>query len=365
MKKHHTFRILLHIFAVVFVFSALAASSFLLLRGKDEKTRPEEVPIPVALTVSATTVTETEWPKIIKATGSISAWQEAIIGAEISDQRLVAVMADVGDIVKKGQILARFNSDTLMAEYAELKANWIAAAANQKRALTLKGSGAMSEQTIEEYVNRAAVAKAQMDAKALQLKYAEVVAPDDGVISARNATLGAVGSAGDELFRLIRQNRLEWRGELTAEQAADIVQGQPVALTLPNGKKAEGSIRKIAPSYNPETRMTTIFVDIKTDRYAQAGMYAEGEIMLGKQTAMNVPAKSLVIRDGRNYVFNIGNHPSGGVVRQQEVAVGQIRGSEAQILSGVAKGDRMVLMGAGFLNDGDIVRVASDIGGGK
>ena len=285
-----------HIFALLFICSALAASTFLMLRGKDEKVTPAEPPIPAALTVSETTVTETEWPEIIKATGSISAWQEAVIGTEVSEQRLVAVLADVGDIVKKGQILARFNSDTLMAEYAELKANWIAAESNQKRALTLKGSGAMSDQTIEDYVNQAAVAKAQMAVKALQLKYADVVAPDDGVISARSATLGAVGSAGDELFRLIRQNRLEWRGELTVGQAARVSQGQPVALTLPNGNKPEGSIRKIAPSFNPETRMITIFVDIKTDSNARAGMYAEGEIMLGRQTAMSVPAKSVVGR---------------------------------------------------------------------
>jgi RND family efflux transporter MFP subunit len=365
MIKHNTFVILLHIFAILFIFSALAVSTFLTLRGKDVQGMPAEAPIPAALTVSVTRVTETEWPEIIKATGPISAWQEAVIGTEVSGQRLIDVMADVGDLVKKGQILARFNPDTLMAEYAELEANWIAAESKQKRALTLKSSGAMSHQTIEEYVNQAAVAKAQMDAKVLQLKYADIVAPDDGVISARNATLGAVGAEGDELFRLIRQNRLEWRGELTVKQAAHIVQGQPVALTLPNGNKAEGSIRKIAPSFNPETRMTTIFVDIKTDCHAQAGMYAEGEIMIGQQTAMNVPAKSVVIRDGRNYVFNIRNHPSGGIVRQHEVQVGQIRGNEAQILSGIAKGDRMVVMGAGFLNDGDIVRVSPEKGGEK
>lgn len=365
MIKNNTFRVLLHIVAILFIFLALATSTFLVLRGKDAKGTPAEAPIPAALTVSETRVTETEWPEIIKATGPISAWQEAVIGTEISGQRLVAVMADVGDIVKKGQILARFNSDTLMAEYAELKANWIAAESKQKRALTLKSSGAMSDQTIEDYVNQAAVAKAQMDAKALQLKYADIVAPDDGVISARNATLGAVGGAGDELFRLIRQNRLEWRGELTVEQAAHVVRGQPVALKLPNGNKPEGSIRKIAPSFNPETRMTTIFVDIRTDSNAQAGMYAEGEIMIGQQTAMSVPAKSVVIRDGRNYVFNISNHTSGASVRQHEVQVGQIRGNEAQILSGIAKGDRMVVMGAGFLNDGDIVRVSPEKGDEK
>ena len=365
MIKYNIFGMLSHRLALLFLFSALAAIAFFILEGKDERVRPAETPLPVALTVSETRVTQTIWPEFIKAAGPIAAWQEAVVGAEVSGQRLVAIMVDVGDIVKKGQILARFNTDTLMAEYTELEANWIAAESNQKRALTLKSSGAMSDQTIENYINQAAVAKAQMDAKALQLKYADVVAPDDGVISARNATLGAVGSTGDELFRLIRQNKLEWHGELTAEQAARVVQGQSVALTLPNGNKAEGSIRQIAPSFNPENRMTTIFVDIKTDSNARAGMYAEGQIMLGQHTAMSVPARSIVIRDGRNYVFNISNHASAAIVHQCEVHVGQIRGNEAQILSGISKGDRMVVMGAGFLNDGDIVRVSADKGGEK
>lgn len=360
MEKSNTFRILPEIIALVFIFIALAASTYLTLRGEDVKGAPLEAPTPAALTVSKTMVTEAEWPEIIKATGPISAWQEAVIGVEVSGQRLIAVMAEIGDIVKRGQILARFNSETLTAEYAESEANWIAAESNRKRALTLKNSGAMSDQAIEDYVNQAAVAKAQMDAKALQLKYTVIVAPDDGVINARNATLGTVGMAGDELFRLIRKNRLEWHGQLTAEQAARVVQGQSVVLTLPNGYKAEGAIRRIAPSFNPETRMTTIFVDIKVDSNARAGMYAEGEITLHQQTALSVPAKSVIIRDGRNYVFGIRNHASGAMVRQHEVQVGRIRGNKAQILSGIAKGDCIVLIGAGFLNDGDIVRVLTN-----
>jgi RND family efflux transporter MFP subunit len=331
--------------------------------GKGEKETPAEKTPTAALTVSEAVVAEMQWRDIIKATGSLSAWQEAIIGAEISGQKLVAVMADVGDIVQKGQVLAKYNTEMLNAEYSELEANWVAAESNRKRALSLKGSGAMSAQAIESFINLAAVAKAQMDAKALQLKYADVVAPDDGVISGRTATLGAVGNSGDELFRLIRQSRLEWRGELTAAQAARVAPGQAVSLELPNGNQAEGSIRQIAPSFSTETRLTTVFVDLKSDSHAQAGMYAEGKITLGEKASLTIPAKSVVIRDGRNYVFVILNGDSGETVRQREVKVGQIRGNDAQILSGISKEDRIVYQGAGFLNDGDIVRIAPEKGG--
>jgi RND family efflux transporter MFP subunit len=355
MKKYSLFMFSL-------IIAALAVIVFFVPKGPDENAAPAEAPAAVALTVSETITSEVEWPEIIKATGPVTAWQEAIIGAEISGQRLIAVIADVGDIVRKGEVLARFNTETLEAEYAELEANWIAAESNQKRAMTLKGSGAMSDQAIDDYVNQAAVAKARMDAKALQLKYADVTAPDDGVISARSATLGAVGNAGDELFRLIRKNRLEWLGELTPAQVARVTQGQPVVLALPNGNTAKGSIRRIAPSFNPDTRMTTVFADIEAGGSAQAGMYAKGEIILGKQTALSVPAKSVVMRDGHNYVFVVHNAASRATVSKQEVQAGQIQDNKAQILSGISKGARVVLQGAGFLNDGDIVRVSSGKG---
>ncbi|QAR32646.1 efflux RND transporter periplasmic adaptor subunit [Geovibrio thiophilus] len=351
---------ILTISLVIAVFAAAAV--FWMLKNPGKKETPK-ASVSAVLTVSEAAVTEAEWTESIKATGQVAAWQEAVIGTEISGQRLIAVPADVGDVVKKGQVLAKFNSETLLAEYAELEANWIAAESNRKRALNLKVFDAISEQSVEDYINKAAVAKAQMDAKALHLKYTNITAPDDGVISVRNATLGAVGAAGEELFRLIRQNRLEWRGELTANQAAHIVKGQSVILALPNGDKAEGTVRQIAPSFDPETRLITVFVDIKAGSGAQAGMYAEGQIRLGKRTALKVPAKSVVIRDGHSYVFSIISNASGAAVSRHEVMLGQTRGNEAQILSGLSKGMRIVLQGAGFLNDGDIVRISAEKGG--
>src|SRR5690606_17241047 len=129
---------------------------------------------------------------------------------------------------------ARFDTSTLRAEEAQLvaalaQARGVAAQAdaNRARALQLKGSGGISEQEVQRYVTEAitaeaqvASAQAQLEAKRLQLRQADVTAPDDGVISARAATLGAVATNGQELFRLVRQNRLEWRGEFTAAQLA-------------------------------------------------------------------------------------------------------------------------------------------------
>ncbi len=75
-----------------------------------------------ALSVVATTPRIEEWARTLAANGNIAAWQEALIGAEIGGQRLTEVLVNVGDVVKKGQVLARISAETLAADLAQAKA---------------------------------------------------------------------------------------------------------------------------------------------------------------------------------------------------------------------------------------------------
>jgi RND family efflux transporter MFP subunit len=191
----------------------------------------------------------------------------------------------------------------------------------------------------------------------LQLTYANVVAPDAGVVSARNATLGAVASVGQELFRLIRQGRLEWRGELTAQQLARVTIGSEVELMLPNGGRATAKVRQLAPSMSSASRLATVYADLPAGSSARAGMYAEGTLLLAKTEALVVPATSIVIRDGRNYVFVVPEESASTRVVAQQVQIGRRAGDAVEIREGLKPGARVVQQGAGFLNDGDVVRV--------
>ncbi|MFT3931192.1 MAG: efflux RND transporter periplasmic adaptor subunit [Spongiibacteraceae bacterium] len=344
----------------------LSIPALLLLQGcgpKEAKTTAQAAP---ALTVQAASAKRVEWPQTIQVSGPIVAWQEAIIGSEIAGQRLVELRVNVGDRVKKGDVLARYNTDTLQAEQAELKALWQQAEADRVRALALDGVGALSRQQVDNYINQAAVAKARLDAKNLQLRYATVVAPADGVVSARSATLGAIGTVGSELFRLILNGRLEWRGELSAEQLPLVKAGQTVALALPDGTTAQAKIRQLSPSLDARSRMATAYADIAPGSGAHAGMYVSGTIAMQARSALVVPAVSVIIRDGRNYVFTIGAANSSDAstkVTQQLVTTGRHRDSEIEITSGLNESARVVLQGAGFLNDGDSVRVVADKSG--
>jgi multidrug efflux pump subunit AcrA (membrane-fusion protein) len=180
-----------------------------------------------ALTVTAATPQTGRWPITVSANGNIMAWQEAVISAETQGLRLTDVRVQVGDRVKRGQVLALLSADTLSADAAamraslvEAEANQAEAAANAERARQLQASGAISAQQIQQYVTaeatakaRAASMKAQLNAAQVRLAQTRITAPDDGVISARMATIGVVAQPGQELFKLIRKERLEWRAD--------------------------------------------------------------------------------------------------------------------------------------------------------
>lgn len=309
-----------------------------------------------AMTVTAALVTQTQWPAVFETSGAVQPWQEAVIGAQVNGLRLAEVLANVGDRVRRGQVLARYDADLLRADEARLAATAEQAEANWQRASQLKDTGSMSAQDLLQYQTQAQIAKAQLRSTQLQIQYAVVVAPDDGVVSASSATLGAVSSNGQELFRLIRRGRLEWRGEFTAEQLVRIAAGMPIRLRLPGGAMVMGKIRQVAPSVDGKTRLGVVYADLDDASGVRAGMYVAGSVELARTPALIVPAAGLVLRDGHSYVFRL---DAEGQVKQQAVSAGRRQGNAVEILNGLAAGDRVVVSGAGFLNDGDIVHVVS------
>jgi len=310
-----------------------------------------------ALTVTATTPRHSVWPLVLEASGAIAAWQEASIGAEIGGYRLIAVNANVGDQVRKGEVLAELDPDLLRADEAQLKAAAEQADVNRTRVQRLRGSGAVSDQDVLQFVTQAKAADAALKAKRLQLRYAVVRAPDRGAISWRGASLGEVASAGQELFRLIRQNRIEWRGELTAAQLGHIHPGEEIALSLPDGTEATARVRQTAPSLNDKSRLGLVYADILAGSTARAGMYANGRLAWGQADALVVPGDCVIIRDGRSYVVKLAGGGAQPRVALQEVTVGRRQGRDVEIARGVSGADRLVEQGAAFLNDGDVVRI--------
>ena len=325
-----------------------------------------------ALTV--TTVQPQQGSLAIKLTanGNIAAWQEAIVGSEASGLRLLTVRANVGDVVRAGQVLATFAPESVQADVAqaraglvEAQANALDASGNAERARTLQTTGALSTQQINQYLTSEQTAKAKVDAaramlavQQQRLKHTQVMAPDSGIISARSATVGAVLPSGTELFRMIRQGRLEWRAEVTSTELARIAVGTAATVTAASGAQIKGRVRMVAPTVDPVTRAALVYVDLPASpgvaSSVRAGMFAKGEFELGNSNALTVPQTALIIRDGFSYVYRVG---ADSRVAQVKVQTGRMAGDRVEITSGLAADARLVASGGGFLNDGDLVRV--------
>lgn len=343
--------------AITFILMMLLAAGVMTQAEGDDTPKPEAA---AAMTVSIASPQQADWAETVTGSGAIAAWQEASIGSEINGQRLIELNVNVGDKVTKGQVLARFNKETLLAQQAELQAAYQKAESDRTRAVKMKDTDAMSAQQITAYVTQAKIAKAQLDAKDIEIRNADIIAPDDGTISARTASMGMVASVGQELFRLICQDRLEWRGQFTAAQMTRVKPDQAVTLTLPDRRTVDAKVRQVAPSLDDASRMGTVYADLPIGSSALAGMYATGDIAFDRTTAVIVPAKSVVIRDGQNYVFKLDKNTGRAKVAMAQVTVGRHRDDKAEILTGVEQQDVLAVDGAGFLNDGDIVQITND-----
>ncbi|MGV7211446.1 efflux RND transporter periplasmic adaptor subunit [Oxalobacteraceae bacterium A2-2] len=328
-----------------------------------------------ALTITTAAPQRASLPIKLAANGNVAAWQEASVGSESGGLRLTEVRVNVGDVVKAGQVLAVFSSETVNADLAqaraalqEAEANAAEAAANAARARSLQSTGALSAQQISQYQTaeqtanaRIASARAALASQQLRLKYTRVVAPDSGVISARSATVGAVVGAGTELFRMIRQGRLEWRAEVVAADLKHLKPGTAALVKAPNGAELSGKVRVIGPTVDAQNRSALVYVDLPTVANSpfKAGMYASGQFELGASEALTVPQQAIVVRDGFSYVFRL--EPSRHV-RQVKVQTGRRLGERIEVLNGISVGMQLAVKGAGFLNDGDLVNPAAEPG---
>ncbi len=321
-----------------------------------------------ALTVTAVAPLRRQVQREVVASGSVAAWQEMSLGVELSGLRVAQVRVEVGERVARGQALLELDRRTLEvqarqaeAALAQARASLGLARAQAARGEQLLAAKLISSSNYDELQANLARAEAQLasseaerDAAALRLGFATLRAPDAGVISARNVQPGQVVSQGAELLRLIRGGRLEWRAEVAEADLPRIARGAPVELRGPTGDSVVGRIRAVSPALDPKTRTALIYADLPEPGTLRAGMFAEGRLGVGAAEVMVLPREAIVYRDGYPYVFVLGKDSR---VAQRRVEVGAASASGIELRSGVADGERVAARGAGFLGDGDLVKV--------
>ena len=325
------------------------------------------------LTVAAAELRPVEVARSITINGSIFAWQEVIIAPEVGGYRVAEVKVDVGDHVKRGQTLVELSTALLDAEVAtknaalaQREAQLVADAAALERGESLKGMNLISQADYDKLksaalTSRAGVesARADLQSSTLRLKFTNVTAPDDGVITARTVTVGQIAQAGGEMLRVLRNGRIEWRGEVPEARLGELKPGQRVTLTTADGAVFNGAIRVVAPTIQAGNRTGLVYVDLPPNDRLRPGMFARGDIEITRAMAFTVPLQSVVSSDGYSYVFVL---RSDNTVERRRIETAGVRDSEIEVTSGIEAGDMVVGKGAGFLKDGDLVNVSSEAG---
>jgi RND family efflux transporter MFP subunit len=308
-----------------------------------------------------------DWTVSIPAQGEILPWEVAIISAKTNGIGATEINVVEGDSVRKGQVLARFDDRLLRAELAQAKANLALAESNLqlannnlKRFEQLKIKQTLSEQEFEQVATQAATATATRDQAAaavslaqIKLTDATVVAPDDGKILERNIELGKVPPSGEALFRLLRQHKLEWVVQIDAADLARVKPAMQAQINVANNNTLTGKIRSVSPQLTSSSRLAKVRVVLDGAPDVAVNTYADGKIMVGNAQAIILPADTLVIKDGKTWIFRVKNNAAEQVL----VTLGRRLGQEIEILSGIKVNDVVVLEGAGFLNDGDKIAV--------
>ncbi|MGQ9369236.1 efflux RND transporter periplasmic adaptor subunit [Azospirillum sp. ST 5-10] len=332
----------------------------------------------------------------VLATGSIEAVEEVYVSPLVDGLSIRAVIADRGDRVDGGSTLAVLNDDALRLEkseseaslakaeaaFAQAQAQLLEARANAdeatrvaERAARLSANRTVSPaeadrlsalataararlRSAEQALGIAAadirVARARVDDVDLRLARTAVKAPVSGVISVRNAKVGAIASGGGQpLYAIIRDGAVEMTAEVPETDLGKLAVGMPATVELAGGGTAvPGTIRRIAPTVDPQTRLGTVHIALAETNAARPGMYASATLIAEEKRAVILPRASITSVDGGAAVRKVDD----GVVHLVPVSVGIEDGPVVEILSGLAAGDRAVAKAGVFVRDGDRIR---------
>ena len=326
-----------------------------------------KAPAPAAsITVNLVSPQSSTFARAIAATGTVSARDELVIGSDASGVRLVDVRVDVGAAVQKGQLLARGDDAQLQTQLAQqiavvkqAQADLAQALANLERAEKLTDFFSVETVQTRRTNHATALAKyelavAQRDELQVKIAHTRVFAPSAGVVSKKSATVGAVVQQGTELFRIIKDGEIEWRAELPSHSLAQVEKGARARIALDNGEYVEATVRMVAPTIDAATRNGLVYVALPRNAILKAGAHARGEILLGAAQALSLPESAVLARDGYPFVFTVDQNAKAHLTRI-ETGARQNGRVEVSNLEATAK---VVAAGAGFVKDGDLLRIA-------
>ncbi len=348
-----------------------SALTGLLLPAVQAETAAPPTPEIVLPAITVTKVATRTVEDHILASGLIAPVEQVAVVPLIEGQPIESLNAEVGDTVTAGQVLAKLSTATLTLQQSQLQATLAAAqsnAAEAKRtalrtaALLAQGSASNAANDQAQAALTAADAQvtsvqAQLDTVNLQLSRTEVKSPVAGLITARNAQIGALASAqSGPMFLLTRDGALELRADVSEADLPRVQTGQTATITLAAGTPPlSGTLSLVEPSIDLATRLGRARITLDTPDQVRAGMFAEADILVASHTAIAVPVTAVGSEGDETTVMTVKD----GVVHRTVITTGIRDGGWVEVLTGLAEGDQIVAKAGAFVTDGDKINPIS------
>ena len=338
----------------------------------------------------------------ILATGTIQSVEEVYVQPLVEGLSIKELKADIGDKVEAGQVLATLSTDSLLiqksqllaskakieagraqlaSQIAEAQANADEAARQQRQAEELSSKGFTATSKTEQLAAAAEAAAARLntakmalpsndadikviDAQLadieLRLSRTDIKATVAGIVSARNAKVGAIASgAGQPLFTVIRDGALELKADVTEGDLSKIAVGQKVLIHVVGNKTdLAGKVRRIDPTVNAVSRLGTVAIAINANDQARAGMYASAEIIVAEHSATALPITAVTTNKDGSAVRKVEDNK----VKLVTVSTGIQDGDYIEITDGLKMGDSVVDKAGAYVRDGDRINPVHALG---
>ncbi|MBC7544853.1 MAG: efflux RND transporter periplasmic adaptor subunit [Candidatus Sericytochromatia bacterium] len=378
------------------------------------------------LTVATEPVELRPLVRTLAVTGSVAPWDLLSVFPAANGLRIMRVAVEEGDRVSDGQILAQLDDGVLQAQHAAARARLANAEAqlskmrrpnrsqdiasfeaalrqaeanvrsaedmNQRtKALLAESAVSPAEATGRETALAAAKAGADQARQRLslaregsrnedlsmaeagvaaeraglrqlevQLAQTRVTAPAGGLVLNRSAHLGDMAANGQRLFQIVRDERYELQAQVPEADLAGITSGQAALITSDADPtmRIAGKVRLVSPGFDPSSRQGVVRIDLSGDRRLRSGMFVRGLVDLGDVQMLAVPSAAVLNKEGASLVFVL----EGDIVHARRVDTTVRSGNLLGIRTGLRQGEQVVVAGAGYLKDGDRVRVAPALG---
>lgn len=350
----------------------------------------EAAPTSDAQAVSVVPVQMRTFETEVSLNGEARPVRDVQVTAQASGVRILQILVDEGDFVRQGQAMARLDNALATAQtraaqanVAEAESAAVRARGEYERAESIRDSGALSAEAIEQRRAAALAADARLAAARAQLAETNarlgggyVRAPASGLVIDRTAELGAAVD-GQPLFRIAADNRLEVSAQVAEADALALSEGQSATFSLVDGSTVTGTLRRLPASIDTRTRTGEALFALPQNTRVRAGMYLRGHAALPPRDVIAVPQSSILYESGQAYVFIVSNEADPVdpeeraerqrnrdpepeptfAVRRQDVQLGGRAGDLVEVASGLEIGERIVGSGAAFLQAGESVRV--------